>query len=328
MESKKLVRQDQAMLTEAKGMLVKTRQQMEEAMKTLGLTPETLPLITLFPLLYVAWADESIAAQELKVIYEVAEEHGMIEGKAREVLGEWLETRPNEAFWKAGLYLVGVFMQNETEATKGTLLEMAERVAHAAGGFLNVAFTVSSREREALEKLTAALGLHNEKARKQVIEAAHAQFSERELSWQTPLQWQWVQLGSILITILLVAVFFIQRNFLDSFLLTAAPPAPPHLPMGWAIFFFVVLPALPFVIGGALIGWRSEEDSQREAILAVVIPVLMYWGFSLVFWLLAKEQTWDGTRWIYQLTLTVAAAFLTAASARIVFWMTSHKQGR
>jgi len=328
MESKELVPRNRVMLDEAKGMLQGTRLRMEESMKLLGLTPETLPLITLFPLLYVAWSNDDIEVKELQVILEVAKDHGLYEGAARDVLSSWLESKPNERFWQAGLYLVGVFLQGESDATKGTILELAERVGHAAGGLFNVAFTVDAREREALQKISAALGLHNEAARKKVMEAVEAQFSERELSWQDPIQWQWVQLGSIVITVLLALVLFAQRSFLDAILLKVVPPAAPEPSLLAAGLIFVILPVIPFVLGGALIGYRSEGDVQREAVLAVIIPVVMYWGFSLVFWLLAKSQTWDGRRWIMQATFTAVAIFVTAGSARFVSWFTSHKSGR
>ncbi|MCB9642205.1 MAG: hypothetical protein H6728_03960 [Myxococcales bacterium] len=328
MASKDLVPRNKLMLEEAKGMLQNTKQEMEDAMKMLGLTPETLPLITIFPLLYVAWSNDKFDDKQLQVILEVAEEHGMFEGTARDVLSSWLESKPNDRFWKAGLYLMGVFLQGSSDDVKGTILELSERVGHAAGGVLGVAFSIDAKEREALQKISTALGLHNEKARHKVMEAVEAQFSERELSWQDPIQWQWVQLGSIVITVLLAVVLFAQRSFLDAILLKVTPPATPTPSIWMSALVFVVLPALPFVLGGALIGLRSEGDVQREAVLAVVIPVLMYWGISLVFWLLAKSQSWDAQRWIMQATFTAVAIFVTAGSARFTCWLTSHPDGR
>ncbi len=75
MESKELVPRNRVMLDEVKGMLQGTQLRMEESMKLLTLTPETLPLITLFPLLYVAWSNDDIEVKELQVILEVAKDH-------------------------------------------------------------------------------------------------------------------------------------------------------------------------------------------------------------------------------------------------------------
>jgi len=126
-----------------------------------NITPETLACIGLIPLVAIAWADGSVEEAEKIAILQAADSSGVQSGTASyAVLEHWLQAHPgNEllASWKA---YIGE-LQNTLEPAainqlKSSILDRAETVAKAAGGFLGMGSKISAAERLVLDELRGA----------------------------------------------------------------------------------------------------------------------------------------------------------------------------
>jgi len=81
---------------------------------------EAYRLVTLLPLVHVAWADGKIQREERKLILQIAAERGILENGGRETLEHWLTTPPNPAQLKGNITIL-----NELARSRG---QMADRV--------------------------------------------------------------------------------------------------------------------------------------------------------------------------------------------------------
>lgn len=127
----------------------------------LGVRPESLAPLALFPIIEVAWADGKLDARERSAVLEAAEARGIHAGQLEhEMLQSWLQHRPSPQLFEAWQrYLEGLLPQlgpEERESLRQELLRRARLVAEAAGGILGVG-RVSKDERAALERLEKAL---------------------------------------------------------------------------------------------------------------------------------------------------------------------------
>jgi len=134
-----------------------------ELASPLGLEAETLELLPLLPLVYVAWSDGEIQAEELSVILEFAETRGLKSETSLELLQGWLDARPGEAFFKEGLkvlsYLVASLPADEAKAAAGDVTELCDAVARASGGLSGHTVNIDASERLALRKVAVRLDL-------------------------------------------------------------------------------------------------------------------------------------------------------------------------
>lgn len=126
-----------------------------------NVSPETLLALSMIPLISVAWADEDLESGEKDSILQAADLAGIVAGTAaHETLSGWLSNKPTPEMlqaWEA--YIKGMKSKLETvhfNQFKHQLLERAESVAKAAGGFLGLGNKVSHVERAALDRLAKA----------------------------------------------------------------------------------------------------------------------------------------------------------------------------
>jgi len=126
----------------------------------LGINRDTLPLLYLFPLIQVAWADGEIQAGERSLILAAADERGITDGAAREQLLAMLDKRPADALLKGGLDFIQAIFQlmpaDEADAARSNLLAMSRSIADACGGVFGLWGRVDDDETQALE----AIGSH------------------------------------------------------------------------------------------------------------------------------------------------------------------------
>jgi hypothetical protein len=133
-----------------------------DALQNLGFTRETLPLLHLSPLVQMAWAEGKVTDSERKLIFEIAEKHGISKGTpAYQKLDEWLESQPPEQFFehaRTAIYLVNQTLPPDKQVvTTGDILAYCTRIAEASGGILGIGNKVSPEERGLLEKIIAQL---------------------------------------------------------------------------------------------------------------------------------------------------------------------------
>ena len=125
------------------------------------ITPATLTCVGLIPLVAVAWADGVMQDGEKNAILQAADIAGVkMDTSGYETLEKWLRVKPESELldsWKA--YIAAVKSNLDPAALtqlKQSIMERAESVAEAAGGFLGLGNKVSDSERKVLDELSAA----------------------------------------------------------------------------------------------------------------------------------------------------------------------------
>jgi hypothetical protein len=127
----------------------------------LGITAETLAALELVPLVFVAWADGTVQAEERSVIVELAKAAGIEPKDGRyPLLEHWLKRRPSADMLEAWKGYVQELRRKldaqDAEALRHELLDRTAKVAQAAGGFLGFGDKTSQAERAMLAKLEEA----------------------------------------------------------------------------------------------------------------------------------------------------------------------------
>jgi hypothetical protein len=127
----------------------------------LGLTAKTVAALSLAPLIEVAWASpDGVSKKERAAILQAAEANGVLDGSpAHTILEEWLNERPGPELLETWKAYVGALRESSEpkvyEHLRDEILDRAEAVAQAAGGFLGMA-AVSSSEKAMLAELEKA----------------------------------------------------------------------------------------------------------------------------------------------------------------------------
>ena len=131
---------------------------------------EAYRLVTLLPLVHVAWADGRIQREERKLILQIAAERGILENGGRETLEHWLTTPPNPAQLKGNITILNELarsrgqMADEFDADSlQMLLAWCQDVADAAGGLLGLVPARREAEHAALKSIATALDIHSAK---------------------------------------------------------------------------------------------------------------------------------------------------------------------
>lgn len=154
--------QREATKEELKGLTGITNEQVLTSLADLKVGGGAAVLVmSLYPLVEVAWADGVIDQGERTVLLDLAASIGLKQGSPGfEYLAKWLSKRP-EALWRS-LWtdyvqsLVAMMKPDDKALLKATVLGRARVVAEASGGFLGVAWRVSEAEQAALAELDKA----------------------------------------------------------------------------------------------------------------------------------------------------------------------------
>ncbi len=128
-----------------------------EELQTAQITPRTLAAFSMFPAVYVAWADGHVERAEREAIMKAARHQGIFSvSPACELLENWLSRRPHAeliAAWKDFIHAVRPTVSDHTfREMRNAAIERAEEIARAAGGFLGIG-SVSRAEKSALAEL-------------------------------------------------------------------------------------------------------------------------------------------------------------------------------
>ncbi len=122
-----------------------------DQLAALGIKPETLVVLSLVPLVEIAWADGTLQASERQAILEAARMAGLVRGSGGDRLLQGCLSEPPPAhlrtLWVQYIKALRVGLSDEErEALKVDLVERARRVAGAAGGFIGMGPKLSSKE--------------------------------------------------------------------------------------------------------------------------------------------------------------------------------------
>lgn len=118
-------------------------------------------VMSLYPLVEVAWADGKIEPAERRVVLEQAASVGLKAGsEASDLLAAWLDEKPDltwHALWESFVKaLVSTMSAGDKDLLKHEVLGRARLVAEASGGFLGLGWRVSATEQTVLDKLAKA----------------------------------------------------------------------------------------------------------------------------------------------------------------------------
>jgi hypothetical protein len=128
---------------------------------SLNITAETLAALEVIPLVLVAWADGRVQLEEREAIVALAEAAGVEPKDGRyPLLEHWLKRKPGTEMLEAWKHYVKELHERmgsqELEQLRHELLDRAEQVAGAAGGFLGFGEKISPAERAVLNDLEQA----------------------------------------------------------------------------------------------------------------------------------------------------------------------------
>ena len=132
-------------------------QELLEDLVEVGLDAASWAALSLVPLVEVAWADGEISPRERDAILAAAAQHGIEPGSpGRALLESWLVTRPQPTLFATwGEYATTVAAKlgdAERAALRGEIVDLARKVAQAAGGMLGMK-SVSEAEKRVLAAL-------------------------------------------------------------------------------------------------------------------------------------------------------------------------------
>jgi hypothetical protein len=127
----------------------------------LNVRPETVAALSLVPLIEVAWADGELHDREKEAILRAARTSGISPGSMEHgLLSSWLKHRPPEELLTAWIHYVKGLRARmspvELAHLRKALLDHADDVARAAGGFLGLTNPVSDAEKKILNLMDAA----------------------------------------------------------------------------------------------------------------------------------------------------------------------------
>ncbi len=125
-----------------------------------GIRPQTVDALNLFPAVHVAWASGSVVDKEKEAVHHAARQAGVgPDSEAWHVLDWWLSQRPPESLlqtWKDYIQALREVVPDSTyTALKTQTVAAAKSVAESAGGFLGM-LPVSAAEQKAIDELAAA----------------------------------------------------------------------------------------------------------------------------------------------------------------------------
>lgn len=133
--------------------------QLLQQLRSLGIDAETWQVVTLLPLVEVAWADGRVQDAERARIVRLAGASEALAGDGRLVLEGWLSYRPSPAYFARGRSVLRALLARpEAQALPvGNLHDACIRVAEAAGGLFGVVATIDAKERALLAEMAREL---------------------------------------------------------------------------------------------------------------------------------------------------------------------------
>jgi hypothetical protein len=124
-------------------------------------TAATAAALPLVPLVLTAWADGAMEAPERAAIMKAMADHDLIPSQpAHELLMSWLDEAPDSSLfgvWE--MYTRGIREVMDAQSFlewKTRIMDRAEFIAAAAGGFMGIGFTISAAEKSILVKLDSS----------------------------------------------------------------------------------------------------------------------------------------------------------------------------
>jgi hypothetical protein len=138
-------------------------QAMIEELQRIGYTEETISLLSIVPLVEVAWAEGGVADREREMIFDIARSRGIEPGSAaHEQLVQWCALRPSHLFFEDTLHAIGMMLAHlppeQRERSRENLIAYCNQIAEiVAGGILGRA-KISDEERSLIAHIADEIG--------------------------------------------------------------------------------------------------------------------------------------------------------------------------
>lgn len=131
-------------------------QDLLQRMSELGFGPETVALLPVIPLLYVAWSNGEVTPEERAALLDVARRRGVAEGSEADArLAGYLRVRPDRRFFDTTLEMIRQMVAGQPDRAHD-LMSLAHRIAEVSGGVLGIG-KISADEKKALDRLAQML---------------------------------------------------------------------------------------------------------------------------------------------------------------------------
>jgi hypothetical protein len=131
-------------------------------LQSLGFTPETVSLLSLVPLVQVAWAEGGVTEGERVALVKLARARGIEAGSAADTrLSDWLTSPPDPVVFSGALRLIAALLDAKTGDSLGLdaddLVKQCEAIAQASGGIFGFIARTSPEERQILASIAGEL---------------------------------------------------------------------------------------------------------------------------------------------------------------------------
>jgi hypothetical protein len=140
----------------------------EKWLQELKVPREAYRVVSLLPLVYVAWADGKIQKAERDVILRIARERGLLDHGGDAALERWLTVAPTTQQLRTDLAVLNELARSDRRMSdeygadhEQLLLAWCQDVADAAGGMLGLRSARTEAEASALKTIAGALDIRN-----------------------------------------------------------------------------------------------------------------------------------------------------------------------
>lgn len=138
------------------------RDHMRNSLEKLGIPPDDFRVLKLLPLIYVAWADGTIEAEQKQRIHDFAMRNYDLSPAGIAILNRWLSHRPSHDYIAEGLHDIYLLALAEDDievdfSELPGLLSYAEAVGRSTARALDRPDGISSSSDEALEEVAREL---------------------------------------------------------------------------------------------------------------------------------------------------------------------------
>jgi len=138
------------------------RDHMRNSLEKLGIPPDDFRVLKLLPLIYVAWADGTIEAEQQQRIHDFAMRNYELSPAGIAILQRWLSRRPTHEYIAEGLHDIYLLALAEDDievdfSELPGLLSYAEAVGRSTARALDRPEGISSKGDEALEEVAREL---------------------------------------------------------------------------------------------------------------------------------------------------------------------------
>ena len=147
-----------------------------KAIGELGIDRDSVRVLGLLPLVYVAWADGTVQRCERTLIHKLAANTGGRGGNGETLLSSWLDEPPSDDYVRKGFEVLRALADQQRgigagvdEDTLRSLVAFGRDVAAAAGGMFGLTDPIDDDEADALAEIASALGLDDDNSSWQSI---------------------------------------------------------------------------------------------------------------------------------------------------------------